>query len=69
MKKIAALVKTPRDRAATVKSGSTVFIVSHSSREPSAQLKSSASNARNKITMNVSGGEIVRRYLNYLLIN
>ncbi len=36
-----------RNRVATVKSGSTV-LVSSSSREPSAQLKSSASNTRNK---------------------
>ncbi len=55
-----------RDRAAAaVKSGSTVFSVQQQQREPSAQLKSSASNTRNKachkapakvITMNVSGG-------------
>ncbi len=47
MKKIAALVETTQDRVATVKSGSTV-LESSSSREPSAQLKSSASNTRNK---------------------
>ncbi len=48
MKKIAALVEKTRGRAAaTVKSGSTVFSVLQQ-REPSAQLKSSASNTRNK---------------------
>ncbi len=65
MKKIPALVETTGDRAAAaVKSGS-LCLVSSSSREPSAQLKSSASNTHNKachkapanvITMIVSGG-------------
>ncbi len=65
MKKIAALVETTRDRAAAaVKSVWTVFSVPQVQRA-SAQLKSSASNTRNKachkapakvITMNVSGG-------------
>ncbi len=42
MKRIAALVETTRDRAATVKSVSTVFSVPQQQRVPSAQLKSSA---------------------------
>ncbi len=48
MKKIDALVETTRDRVPTVKSGWTVFSVQQQQRAVSAQLKSSASNARNK---------------------
>ncbi len=82
MKKIAALVETTRDRAAaTVKSVSTVFSVPQQQREPSAQLKSSASNTCNKachkapakvITMNVSGGnskEIFELFTNKLVFS
>ncbi len=80
-KKIAALVETTRVRAtATVKSGSTVFSVPQQ-RVPSAQLKSSTSNTRNKachkapakvITMNVSGGnskEIFELITNKLVLS
>ncbi len=81
MKKIAALVETTGDRVATVRSGSTVFRVPQQQREPSAQLKSSASNTRNKachkapakvITMNVSGGnskEIFNFFTNKLVFS
>ncbi len=76
MKKIAALVKTTRDRVATVKSGSTVFSVLQQQRAVSAaeefciQIHNKACHKApaKVITMNVSG-EIVKRYLNYFLIN
>ncbi len=41
MKRIAMVVETTRDRAATVKSGSMVFSVPQQQREPSTQMKSS----------------------------
>ncbi len=80
MKKIAVLVETTRDHAATVKSGSTVFRAPQQQRVPSAQLKSSASNARNAcckapakvITMNVLGGnskEIFELFTNKLVFS
>ncbi len=82
MKKIAALVETTRDRAAaTDRSVSTVFRVPQQQREPSAQLKSSASNTCNKachkapakvITMSVSGGnskEIFELFTNKLVFS
>ncbi len=63
----------------TVESGSTVFRVPQQQRAPSAQLKSSASNAHNRLKLAAKPqqkllpgmclGEIVRRYFNYLLIN
>ncbi len=80
MKKIAALMETTGDRAATVKSGSTVFRVPQQQRA-SAQLNSSASNTPNKachkapakvITMNVSGGnskEIFELFTNKLVFS
>ncbi len=81
MKKIAALVETTGDgAAAAVKSVSTVFSVQQQQRA-SAQLKSSASNTRNKachkapekvINMNVSGGnskEIFELFTNKLVFS
>ncbi len=42
MKKVAALVETTQDRAATVKSVSMVFSVPQQQQQPSVQMKSSA---------------------------
>ncbi len=81
MKKIAPLVETTQDRAAGLSRASGRCLVSSSSREPSAQLKSSASNTRNKachkapakvITMNVTGGnskEIFELFTNKLVFS
>ncbi len=78
MKKIATLVETTRDRAATtVKNGSTVFSVQQQRACRQRSWRALRSNARNKacrkapakvITMNVSGGNSKEIFF-YLLIN
>ncbi len=77
MKKIAALVETTPDHAAVTESGSTVFSVQQQQRAVSADEEfcvqihaiKLAIKPQQKLLPWVCQGEIVRRYLNYLLIN